>query len=197
MGDFGCFSFFPSKNLGAFGDGGIVTTRSKEYYDLLKTLRVHGSNPKYVNKIVGGNFRLDAVQAAVVSVKLKYLDTWTAKREANAKLYRELFRRQGLDEIVKLPKEIENRHIYNQFVILVPDKRDELKRYLQDSGIGSEVYYPIPMHLQVCFSSLGYRKGDLPVAEEAALRTLALPIYPELSDEQQACVVEKIRDFYA
>lgn len=196
MGDFGCFSFFPSKNLGAFGDGGIVTTRSKEHYDLLKTLRVHGSNPKYVNKIVGGNFRLDALQAAVVSVKLKYLDTWTEKRQMNAKLYRELFRKQGLDEIVKLPKEIENRHIYNQFVILVPEKRDELKAHLADSGIGTEVYYPIPMHLQACFNSLGYRKGDLPEAEDAASRTLAIPVYPELSDDQQAYVVEKIKEFY-
>ncbi len=196
MGDFGCFSFFPSKNLGAFGDGGIVTTRSKEYYDLLKTLRVHGSSPKYFHKMIGGNFRLDALQAAIVFVKLKYLDTWTEKRQANAKQYRKLFREQGLDRTMGLPREVENLHIYNQFTILAPDQRDELKAYLADSGIGTEIYYPVPMHLQECFRPLGYKKGDFPVAEDAARRTLALPIYPEIPDEQQAYVVEKIKAFY-
>lgn len=196
IGDFGCFSFFPSKNLGAFGDGGIVTTRSKEYYERLTTLRVHGSNPKYYHKIIGGNFRLDALQAAIVSVKLNHLDAWTAQRQANAQHYRELFSEQDLDRIIRLPQEVESRHIYNQFVVLVPDKRDELKAYLADSGIATEIYYPVPMHLQECFRSLGYDKGDFPVSEDAARRTLALPIYPELSNEQQAYVVEKIKAFY-
>jgi dTDP-4-amino-4,6-dideoxygalactose transaminase len=196
IGDFGCFSFFPSKNLGAFGDGGIVTTQSKEYCDLLQTLRVHGSKPKYFHKMMGGNFRLDALQAAIVFVKLKYLDAWTEKRQANAKQYRKLFREQGLDQVIRLPQEVENLHIYNQFVVSVPDKRDELRTYLADAGIGTEVYYPVPLHLQECFGPLGYRRGDFPVAENAAQSTLALPIYPELPDEQQAYVVEKIKTFY-
>lgn len=196
MSDFGCFSFFPSKNLGAFGDGGIVITGSDELYDKLRVLRVHGSHPKYYHKLAGGNFRLDAFQAAIVSVKLKYLDKWTKGRQENANKYRELFANAGIDDVIKLPVENEDRHIYNQFVICVKDKRDDLRLFLNDVGVGTEIYYPIPMHLQECFLSLNYKKGDFPVAEYAALHTLALPIYPELSDDQLAYVVEKIAAFF-
>ncbi len=197
MGDFGCFSFFPSKNLGAFGDGGIVTTDSKDLYDKLCTLRVHGSNPKYYHKVIGGNFRIDALQAAIVSIKLKHLDNWTKARQENARRYRELFTDAGLVGVVKLPVEKQSRHIYNQFVIQVSEKRDALRQFLNDAGIGTEVYYPVPLHLQECFSYLNYKKGDFPVAEHAALHTLALPVFPELSEDQQVYVVEKIKEFYA
>ena len=196
MSDFGCFSFFPSKNLGAFGDGGIVVTGSDELYDKLRVLRVHGSHPKYYHKLTGGNFRLDAFQAAVVSVKLKYLDKWTKGRQENANKYRELFANAGIDDVIKLPVEKEDRHIYNQFVICVKDKRDDLRLFLNDVGVGTEIYYPIPMHLQECFLALNHKTGDFPVAEYAALHTLALPIYPELSDDQLAYVVEKIAAFF-
>ena len=196
MGDFGCFSFFPSKNLGAFGDGGMVTTNSDEFHAKLLKLRVHGSHPKYYHQLVGGNFRLDAFQAAVVSVKLKYLDRWTNARRENARHYRSLFEAAGLTDRVQLPVEKETRHIYNQFVIRVKEKRDDLRRFLSDAGIGTEVYYPVPLHLQECFSDLGYKTGDFPAAEHAALHTLALPIYPELSDDQMAYVVERIKAFF-
>jgi dTDP-4-amino-4,6-dideoxygalactose transaminase len=196
MGDFGCFSFFPSKNLGAFGDGGMVTTNSDDFYDKLCTLRAHGSRPKYYHKLIGGNFRLDAFQAAVVSIKLKYLDQWTEARQKNAKNYRSLFKHADLDDVVQLPFEKEDRHIYNQFVIRVKERRDDLRGFLNDAGIGTEVYYPVPMHLQACFSDLNYKKGDFPQAEHAALHTVALPIYPELSDDQIEYVVEKIKAFY-
>ena len=196
MGDFGCFSFFPSKNLGAFGDGGIVTTNSDDFYDKLSTLRIHGSHPKYYHKLVGGNFRLDAFQAAVVSIKLKYLDQWTKERQKNAENYRSLFKYAGLEDLVEVPYEKEDRHIYNQFVIRVKERRDDLRGFLNDAGIGTEVYYPVPMHLQKCFSDLNYKKGDFQEAEHAALHTVALPIYPELSDDQMEYVVDKIKEFY-
>ena len=196
MGDFGCFSFFPSKNLGAFGDGGMVTTNSDDFYDKLCTLRAHGSRPKYYHKLIGGNFRLDAFQAAVVSIKLKYLDQWTKARQKNAQNYRSLFKYADLEDMVQLPFEKENRHIYNQFVIRVKERRDDLRGFLNDAGIGTEVYYPVPMHLQDCFADLSYKKGDFPAAEHAALHTVALPIYPELSDAQIEYVVEKIKAFY-
>lgn len=197
MGDFGCFSFFPSKNLGAFGDGGMVTTHSDELNDRLRILRVHGSHPKYYHRLIGGNFRLDALQAAIVSVKLKYLDGWTQSRQKNAGTYRTLFKNAGLSDFVKLPVERENRHIYNQFVIRVNKRRDDLRMFLNDAGIGTEIYYPVPMHLQECFSDLNYKKGDFPAAEHAAIQSLALPIYPELSDDQQEYVVDKIKDFFS
>jgi dTDP-4-amino-4,6-dideoxygalactose transaminase len=196
MGNFGCFSFFPSKNLGAFGDGGIVTTNSDDFYDKLCTLRAHGSHPKYYHKLIGGNFRLDAFQAAVVSIKLKYLDQWTKTRQENAQIYRVLFKDADLEDVIQLPFEKEDRHIYNQFVIRVKERRDDLRGFLNDAEIGTEVYYPVPMHLQDCFSDLGYKKGDFPEAEHAALHTVALPIYPELSDDQMAYVVDKIKAFY-
>jgi dTDP-4-amino-4,6-dideoxygalactose transaminase len=197
MGEFGCFSFFPSKNLGAFGDGGMVTTSSDILCDKLRIMRVHGSSPKYYHKFLGGNFRLDALQAAIVLVKLPYLDRWTTLRQTNAQRYRELFATEGLDGLIKLPIDKSSRHIYNQFVISVPNGRDELREHLHEAGIGTEIYYPVPMHLQPCFRNLGGKKGDFPRAENAADSTLAIPIYPELTDEQQGYVVEKIKAFYA
>lgn len=197
LGDIGCFSFFPSKNLGAFGDGGIVTTHSDTLNEKLHILRVHGSEPKYYHKMIGGNFRLDALQAAIVSIKLKYLDHWTQARRENARKYRELFGDADLENWVGLPHEKQNRHIYNQFVINLREKRDELRLFLSESGIGSEIYYPVPLHIQECFSDLNYKKGDFPAAEYAASHTLALPIYPELSNDQQAYVVDRIKAFYS
>ena len=195
IGDFGCFSFFPSKNLGAFGDGGIVTTSSDHLFEQLKIFRNHGSQPKYYHKYVGGNFRLDALQAAIVSVKLKYLDDWSRARQENADNYRKLFADAGLDQI-GLPVAIQDRHIYNQFIIRVTEKRDDLRQHLQQSGIGTEIYYPLPLHMQECFNYLGYGKGDFPESESAAEQTLALPIYPELTDDQQEYIVRSIKKFF-
>jgi dTDP-4-amino-4,6-dideoxygalactose transaminase len=194
MGEYGCFSFFPSKNLGAFGDGGMVTTNSEGVYDRLRIMRVHGSMPKYYHKVVGGNFRLDALQAAVLIVKLRHLDDWTRKRIENARLYRRLFKEEGLDGFV-LPLEIEKRHIYNQFVIRVEAGRDELRQFLSEKGVGTEVYYPVPLHVQECFGYLGYKPGDFPVSEEAAAKTLALPIYPELREDEIGYIIEVIKEF--
>ncbi len=194
MGDYGCFSFFPSKNLGSFGDGGMVTTNDDEAFQRLKIMRVHGSQPKYHHKVVGGCFRLDDLQAAILLVKFNYLDEWTGKRRENARLYRELFARKGIEQI-ELPFESEGRHIYNQFVIKISKKRDELKTYLTNQGIGCEIYYPVPLHIQECFRYLGYRLEDCPVSSEAAARTIALPVYPELRYEQIEYVVENIGSF--
>ena len=171
MGDFGCFSFFPSKNLGAFGDGGMVTTQSKAFHDTLVMLRNHGSHPKYYHSLIGGNFRLDALQAAIVSVKLNYLDQWTKMRQDHAATYRSLFSQCGLVDRVMLPVEKETRHTFNQYVIRVAEKRDALRAFLLESEIGTEVYYPVPLHLQKCFSFLNYRKRDFPEAERAADQT--------------------------
>ena len=194
VGHYGCFSFFPSKNLGAFGDGGMVTTNNKDTFDLLKKMRDHGAKPKYHHKYIGGNFRLDALQAAILNVKLKYLDEWTGDRIRNANIYRELFRSKGIQNII-LPAEKEKRHIYHQFVIKVPENRDELKGFLSDKGIGTEIYYPIAQHSQECFRSLGYNPEDLPISDNAAKKTLALPIYPELTYEQLSYVVDTIGEF--
>lgn len=202
MGDIGCFSFFPSKNLGALGDGGMVVTSDEGLDERLTILRVHGSKPKYYHRVVGGNFRLDALQAAVLRVKLGRLDGWTAQRQANARRYGALFRERGFfGGRVGLPAEmyrdagVRHGHIFNQFVIRVPD-RDRLQAHLRERGIGTEVYYPVPLHLQECFASLGARPGDFPEAERAARETLALPIYPELRPEQQETVVARIGEFY-
>jgi dTDP-4-amino-4,6-dideoxygalactose transaminase len=197
MGDFGCFSFFPSKNLGGFGDGGIVTTNSKELYENLKILRVHGGHPKYYHSQIGGNFRLDALQAAIVSIKLKYLDQWTKARQKNAQRYRFYFKDAGVSHVVSVPEEKENRHIYNQFIIQVSEKRDELKDFLVSNNVGCEVYYPVPLHLQKCFVDLGYSSGDFPISEHAASHTLALPVYPELHKDQIEYVVDQVKRFYA
>jgi dTDP-4-amino-4,6-dideoxygalactose transaminase len=195
MGDFGCFSFFPSKNLGAFGDGGMVTTNDMETYDRLKIMRVHGAKPKYYHSVIGGNFRLDALQAAVLIVKLQYLDQWTARRQENARLYRQLFQDAGLEGALRLPAEVQRRHIYNQFVVWLQERRDELRSFLADRGIGTEIYYPVPLHMQECFRYLGWEAADFPVSAAAAEQTLALPIYPELTQEQIKYVVDNINEF--
>jgi dTDP-4-amino-4,6-dideoxygalactose transaminase len=196
LGTFGCFSFFPSKNLGGFGDGGMVTTSNENLAETVRILRVHGSNPKYVHKMIGCNSRLDALQAAVLLVKLQHLDRWTEGRRENARYYESRFAESGLHESIKLPKVSEgNYHIYNQFVVR-SDKRDELREFLGQRGIGTEIYYPIPLHLQQCYQTLGYTEGTFPQSEKAAEETLALPIYAELTDSQQDAVVEKVREFY-
>jgi dTDP-4-amino-4,6-dideoxygalactose transaminase len=195
MGEIGCFSFFPSKNLGGAGDGGMATTRSDELADLIGILRQHGARPKYHHSRVGINSRLDAIQAAVLTVKLRRLDTWTEKRRANADTYRRLFADRTIREAATPAAPEGYRHIYNQFVIRVRD-RDRLRDHLAALDIGTEIYYPVPLHLQECFASLGYRKGDLPESEEAADSTLAIPIYPELSPEMQEYVADSIARFY-
>jgi dTDP-4-amino-4,6-dideoxygalactose transaminase len=196
LGAIGCFSFFPSKNLGAFGDAGFVTTNDVSLGHRLRLVRNHGMEPKYYHHLVGGNFRLDAIQAAVLRVKLPHLEMWTASRQHNAARYRALFDEAKLVDRVALPVEAPNRtHIYNQFVIRVPD-RDRLKAHLDGAGIGTEIYYPVPFHLQKCFASLGYKPGAFPHAERAALESLALPIYPELTQSQQATVVNEIKRFF-
>lgn len=195
IGDIGCFSFFPSKNLGGFGDGGIVTTDSKALYDMLVILRVHGGHPKYYHHYIGGNFRLDALQAAIVSIKLKRLDEWTAARQRNAARYRRMIKDEGLSDWIRLPLEKHDRHIYNQFVIEVSENRDALKDFLLKNNIGCEIYYPVPLHMQACFADLGYGEDDFPYARHAAAHTLAIPIYPELTEDQQAYVVETLKAF--
>lgn len=196
MGEMGCFSFFPAKNLGGFGDGGLVTTNSKEIYEKLKIVRVHGSDPKYYHKVMGGNFRLDALQADVVSAKLNFLEDWTEKRRKNAQNYHQLFKDSALTPFVQLPPEVFPRHVYNQYVIRVGNRRDELRVFLNDKRIGCEIYYPVPLHLQDCFNSLGYKSGDFPESEKAAGETLALPISHEVSRAQQEYVVAMIQQFF-
>jgi dTDP-4-amino-4,6-dideoxygalactose transaminase len=216
IGDIGCFSFFPSKNLGCFGDGGIVTTNDEKLYERLKILRVHGSKPKYYHKFIGGNFRLDAIQAAVLNVKLPYLDSWSEKRRENAKLYVDLFVQNGLSsepgvvdytekDIVLLPKAIykehnlKNYHIFNQFIIRVKE-RDKLREFLTKNEIGNEIYYPVPFHKQECFNGIikefNYSTDDFKVSDLASNETIALPIYPELTTEQIKFVVNCIKSFY-
>jgi len=194
MGDIGCFSFFPSKNLGAFGDGGMVITNDAALAEKLRVLRVHGAKPKYHHGVVGGNFRLDALQAAILRVKLKYLTRWSEMRRNNATRYRRLFEALKLTSRVSLPEDAPG-HIYNQFVVRLPD-RDRLRAFLNKTAIETEIYYPVPLHLQDCFAELGYRSGDFLHAEAAARDSMALPIYPELTEEQQHHVVNQISQFY-
>lgn len=191
IGHYGCFSFFPSKNLGCAGDGGMIVTNDAKRAEKLKVLRAHGSKPKYYHKVVGGNFRLDALHAAVVTAKLSHLDGWTAGRQRNAKLYDELF--SGFNKVER-PAVVESRHIFNQYVIRVAE-RDKLQAFLKEKGVGTEVYYPVPMHIQECFAYLGCKEGDFPESERAAKHTLALPIYPELSKEQIKYVAECVKEF--
>ncbi|WP_455388105.1 DegT/DnrJ/EryC1/StrS family aminotransferase [Petrachloros mirabilis] len=196
LADVGCFSFFPTKNLGGFGDGGLLTTDDQVLADALSMLRVHGSRVRYLHEAVGINSRLDALQAAVLHIKLKYLDQWTEGRRRNADRYQRLFAREKLlDRVTLPPAEAGNFHVYNQYTVRVPD-RDELRGFLKDKGVGSEVYYPLPMHLQNCYQDLGYRKGSFPVSERAAEEVLSLPIYAELTEDQQAYVVEMIAEYY-
>ena len=197
MSEIGCFSFYPSKNLGGMGDGGFMTTDDDELAENLFALRVHGSKERYYHKWVGLNSRLDGFQGAVLRVKLPHLDSWSDKRKANADRYSQLFTDAGLTEWVGLPFERENvRHIYNQYVVRVPRKRDELKAFMSEKGIGTDIYYPVPLHLQECFEYVGYKLGDFPGSEKASRETLALPIFPELKAEQQDYVVETIAQFF-
>lgn len=225
IGDIGCYSYFPSKNLGCFGDGGMVVTNDDELGDKLKILRVHGGEPKYYHSVIGGNFRIDAIQAAVLNVKLPHLDSWSEKRRKNAELYTSLFKSAGLSQEegkiefdannrILLPKAvykeaaiesknssspIVNYHIYNQYIIRV-EKRDEMRNFLSENGIATEIYYPVPFHKQECFQDVmknsKFKNATFPVADFAAESSIALPIYPELTEEQITYVVEKINEFF-
>jgi dTDP-4-amino-4,6-dideoxygalactose transaminase len=197
IGDLGCFSFYPTKNLGAFGDAGMVVTNDPQFAEKIRLLRAHGSKPKYYHKWIGINSRLDTLQAAILLVKFKYLERWTLERQKRAERYSLLF-----DDLLpsvsglQLPKiQYENRHIFNQYVVRFPE-RDRLRKFLTEEGIGTDIYYPVPLHLQECYSFLNHRKEDFPVSERAAEEVLALPIYPELAEEQQTLVVDRIRAFY-
>lgn len=212
IGHIGCFSFFPSKNLGGYGDGGLIVTNDDKLSEIIRIKRVHGGEPKYYHKVIGGNFRLDAIQAAVLRVKLPHLQSWSEKRQVNAKRYNQLFIEAGLAEEpgktkfdqknkVLLPKAVyensgvKNYHIYNQYKIRV-EKRDALREFMTKHEIGTEIYYPVPFHLQECFADLGYKKGDFPISEFSANTSIALPIYPELTDEQLQYVVSVIKKFF-
>jgi len=196
VGHMGCFSFFPSKNLGGFGDAGMVVTNDHELATKLIKLRVHGSEPKYYHQIIGGNFRIDALQAAILSIKLEYLDQWTESRQQNAREYIEKLKKKGLEKVLGLPSIKKGyRHIFNQFV-LRSSKRDDLIKHLRDHSIGCEIYYPVTLNDQECFAYLNFKKGDFPVAEKAAEEVLAIPIYPELSPAQKNYIVETIPGFF-
>jgi dTDP-4-amino-4,6-dideoxygalactose transaminase len=192
IGDLGCFSFYPTKNLGGFGDGGLVTTNDEELAEKIRILRDHGQNPRYFYKVMGGNFRLDALQAAVLGVKLKYLDEWNEKRRQNAAVYDDIF----ADSPVKQPKiDSNNVSIYHQYTITVPE-RDKLQKLLTENEIGSAVFYPKPLHLQDCFKGLGYKEGDFPISERLCSEVLSLPVYPELKQEQIEYVAKTVLKFY-
>jgi dTDP-4-amino-4,6-dideoxygalactose transaminase len=196
IGDIGCFSFFPSKNLGAFGDAGLCTTNDAELAESMRVLRVHGGKPKYFHAVIGGNFRIDELQAAVLRVKLKYLDGWTAARQRNAAYYTAAFgAASGAMNLITPQATVKGRHIFNQYVVRVQN-RDALKDHLTAQGIGTEIYYPVPLHLQKCFAYLKHAPGDFPQSERAAADTLALPIYPELTQTQLDHVVASVAAFY-
>ena len=195
FGDIGCLSFFPTKNLGAFGDAGMCVTDDATLAERMEILRAHGGKPKYYHALIGGNFRLDELQAVVLSVKLKRLDDWTAGRQRNAAFYDGAFRRAQLDAVQTPHASLGVRHIYNQYVIRARE-RDALRAYLGAAGVGTEIYYPVPLHLQQCFAYLGCKPGDYPQSERAAAETLALPIYPELTEVQLQYVVDTIAAFY-
>jgi len=191
IGHMGTFSFFPSKNLGGLGDGGMVVTNDAELAERLNILRKHGSQPKYYHKFVGGNFRLDAIQAAPLRVKLRYLDSWSTARQKNADTYRSMFAEANLPGLEMPVAHAHNRHIYNQFIVRTPH-RDSLMAHLKTNKIGCEIYYPVPMHTQECFAYLGCKADDFPLSESAALETVAIPIYPELTLEMQESVLDVI-----
>jgi dTDP-4-amino-4,6-dideoxygalactose transaminase len=192
LGDCGCFSFYPTKNLGAFGDGGLVTTNSDSLAEKIRILRDHGQNPRYFYHEIGGNFRLDAIQGAVLNVKLRYLEEWNRKRRQNAAIYDNIF----ADSPIKKPTiDKNNVSIYHQYTVTVPE-RDKLQKYLADKQIGAAIFYPKPLHLQNCFSELGYKQGDLPVAERLCNEVLSLPVYPELSPEKIEFVARTALKFY-
>jgi len=195
MGTTGCFSFFPSKNLGGIGDGGIITTNDESLAKKLMRLRNHGAEPKYYHSIIGGNFRLDPIQSAALIVKLPHLDTWHTMRQSNAAYYDKRLNVAGIKKPVIAYER--KYHIYNQYVISVPERRDELKKFLTDNSIGCEIYYPVPFHEQECFKYLGYKPGDFPNSEYSARHTIALPVYPELTHEMQDFVIKKMEEFYA
>jgi dTDP-4-amino-4,6-dideoxygalactose transaminase len=196
IGDIGCFSFFPSKNLGAFGDAGLCTTKDPELAERMRVLRVHGGKPKYFHALIGGNFRIDELQAAVLRIKLKYLDGWTSARQRNAAYYDRAFSAAGLGSRVITPRAAPGqRHIFNQYVIRVHE-RDALRKFLGEHGIGTEIYYPVPLDRQECFSYLGYASGTFPESERAAAETLAIPIYPELTDDQLGAVVARVAEYF-
>jgi dTDP-4-amino-4,6-dideoxygalactose transaminase len=195
FGDIGCLSFFPTKNLGAFGDAGMCVTNDEALAKRMSILRVHGMEPKYYHSLIGGNFRIDEIQAAVLNVKLKALDEWTTGRQRNARYYDNAFKRAGLKNVITPAATPGGRHIYNQYVIRV-QRRDELRKHLAAAEIGCEVYYPVPLHQQECFAYLGYKTGQLPESERAAAETLALPIFPELSAIQLQFVVDSIASFH-
>ena len=200
IGDFGCFSFFPSKNLGGIGDGGIVTVNKQKLSELLRLKRVHGAERSYYHRMIGGNFRLDPIQATVIRIKLNYLNGWHQQRQKNAEYYNMLFAESELNEKIRTPsimhpKTMQNHHIFNQYVIRT-ERRDELQSFLESQGISSGVYYPIPFHLQECFKFMGGNKGDFPVSESAAKEVLALPVYPGITAGMQERVVEQIKAFH-
>jgi len=196
IGDIGCFSFFPSKNLGAFGDAGLCTTKDPELAERMRVLRVHGGKPKYFHALIGGNFRIDELQAAVLRIKLKYLDGWTSGRQRNAAYYDRAFSAARLGSRVITPRAAPGqRHIFNQYVIRVHE-RDALRKFLGEHGIGTEIYYPVPLDRQECFSYLGYAPGTFPESERAAAETLAIPIYPELTDDQLGAVVARVAEYF-
>ena len=196
LGTFGCFSFFPSKNLGGAGDGGLIATDQLDMAERLRLLRVHGSREKYHYEILGTNSRLDALQAAILRIKLTHLESWTRGRRQKAEFYRHLFREHALTEHVKLTAVPSDRsHVYNQFTIRCPD-RDRLRDFMRQRGVPTDIYYPTPLHLQPAFAYLGYKPGQLPRAEAASLEVLALPVYPELKEEHQVAVVNAIAEYY-
>jgi dTDP-4-amino-4,6-dideoxygalactose transaminase len=204
MGEFGFYSFFPSKNLGAFGDAGMVVCKDGEMAEKIRRLRNHGMEQRYYHHVVGGNFRIDALQAAILRIKLPHLNRWSAMRRANAAAYREEFERVDAGNFLTVPAEpyagsagvAPNHHIYNQYVIRA-ERRDDLLKHLAGTGIGHAVYYPVPLHLQECFAGLGYKAGDFPEAERAARETVALPVFPELTREEIGAVVGAITEFYS
>ena len=198
LGDMGCFSFYPTKNLGGFGDGGFLTTTRDDLAESLRKLRVHGMEPRYYHDVVGINSRLDSLQAAVLRIKLPHLDEWTTKRAHNAIRYTEMFNHCELEDVITTPKiDTRGRHVWNQYVIRVAGgKRDALREHLMATGVGTEIYYPVPLHLQKCFANFGWKLGDLPVTEQATKETLALPIFAELEPAEQATVVGRIAEFF-